>query len=423
MAGNEAYHLVHIVTDGEYKTPLVASQLFDRAQVQAVTGGDHKPLSVSVWIIEPMRELWDKQSQAHIKRLQDRSPNVAIKLVGAIGRLKNWPALQTMRSLRRSKGNVPVIYHCRGEMSLQWAMQLKNKYPHDSVVLDVRGFWPLERLAAKDIYDTNNLDEADARVYHMDMEVLKNAVSNANAVTTVSEPLRTFLVQSTGATKNSYVIPCCVMGTTADTQREALRKELDISDKKAILYLGGTQKYQHLEDLVFPFLQSALKQSHDYVAVFITQHAGKMQELIQSFKLPVSQTRILSVPQDKVAAYLTAMDAGLLLRAPSLLNTFAQPVKLGEYLGAGLPVIVEKGTGNVADMLSADDISFEVSLTGKTGTAFDAEVLKALAWLTGNAEQKRSNARRFVENNYTWAANVSYEREMYICALKDILYK
>lgn len=418
-SGNPSYHLVHIVTDGEYKTPLVASQLFDRAQVQVSTPGENKPLSVSVWIIEPMRDVWDKQCQAHIKKLQDRCPDVSIKLIGAIGRLKNWPALQRMRLLRRIKGDVPVVYHCRGEMSLQWAQQLKKGYKQDALVLDIRGFWPLERLAAKDIYDTTTLNDADAAMYLTDIDALKNTVASSNAVTTVSEPLKDYLVKHAGAPANSYVIPCCVMGTTADTQREAIRQELDITGRKALLYLGGTQKYQHLEDLVFPFLRSALKQSADYVAVFITQNAGRIQELIDAFGLPVSQTRVKSVQQNEVAAYLTAMDAGLLLRAPSVLNTFAQPVKLGEYLGAGLPVIVEEGTGNVAEMLAPGNIGYAVKLTGTAPGAFDEEVQKALRWLEQDFVQKRVKAREFVESRYTWAANASYEREMYINALLD----
>lgn len=411
------YHLVHIVTSGEYKTPLIATQLFDRAQVQATLQGADKPLSVSVWIIEPMREILEEKNKAHVNTLRKRCSDINISFIGGIGRLGNWPIMPWLTGLRKKMGTNPVVYHCRGESSLEWALKVKNKYPQDRTVLDIRGFWPLERLSIKDIYDDTALTTEDAAMYEADKEKLKSSVREADSVTTVSVPLGEYLVKNFGAPADTLIVPCCVNDTIPGDKREAIRTQLNLQGKHAILYLGGTQKYQHLEDLVFPFLQSALKQDDDIVAVFITQNKEKMGKLVEQFQLPADRIRLLSAPQNEVGDYLTAMDAGLLLRAPSPLNDFAQPVKLGEYLGAGLPVIVEKGTGKVAALLSPYDIGFEVALTSASAETFDSEVVKALQWVKTGGVKRSQAARQYVEKFYTWKVNIPNERIMYAKSL------
>ncbi len=413
-----AYNLVHIVAGGEYKTPLVASQVFDRAEAQAITDGPDKPASVSVWIMAPMREVFDKGSQQIIEGLKKRCPHISIKIVGGISRFGNWPAAPTLKRLRRSLGKA-TVYCFRGETAFEWAAVLKQYFPKDGYILDIRGFWPLERLIGDDITDEKDMSPAQKEVYHKDLNRLKNSIKAASAVCTVSEPLLDMLVEKAGAPAGSLVVPCCVKNIIPDTSRDRVRKELDIENKTAILYLGGTQKYQHLEDLVIPFLKSALSLSENNVAVLITQNKDKMAELLAKYSVDISRTRMISIPQNKVGDYLTGMDMGLLLRAPSILINTSQPVKFGEYLGAGIPVILEEGMKKAADILQEYQLGCIVKLSGKkTQGEIDNEVKKALDWLEANRSAVRTNARKFVEEQYTWKANVQKERKMYLEALQ-----
>jgi len=100
-------------------------------------------------------------------------------------------------------------------------------------------------------------------------------------------------------------------------------------------------------------------------------------------------------------------------------NNFSQPVKFGEYLSAGIPVVLEEGTGKMSEMLGKYGIGCIVKLWGKEGqNEFGQEVKKALQWYSENADRARDNARKFVEKEYTWKANVQKEREMYARALQ-----
>jgi glycosyltransferase involved in cell wall biosynthesis len=417
---NNAYHLVHIISSGEHKTPLIASQVFDRAQAQAAGAGAGKPASISVWIMVPMREVVQEATKTLVASFIKRCPDVKITLVGGISRLGNWPAFSTMRGLRRAlKGR--AIYHCRGESSLEWISPLKERYPDDAVVLDVRGYWPIERFLEDNVFNVKDMSPAQLEVYAKDEERLRKAISKADWVCTVSEPLRQILIDKAGARGDTPVLPCSVKNVVPDNQRSQIRKSLDIDDKIAVLYLGGTQKGQNLEELSLPFIKSAIAASRDNVGVFITQHKAKMAELISKFGIDKDRIRLISVPQNEVAAYLSAMDMGLLLKAPSDLNNTSQPVKFGEYLSAGIPVILEKGTGNLSEMLDRYKIGFVVSLTDKKDQQeFDAEVQKALDWFLQNKNEVRSKTRAFVDECYTWTANLPRERKMYEQVLERV---
>lgn len=411
------YNLVHIITGGEYKAPLLASQVFDRAQIQAQTAGVSKPESVSVWIIVPMRECYDKTCVRIVEKLRLRCPDISIKMVGGIGRLNNWPLLTTMKKLRRQLKH-RTVYHCRGEASFIWAKKMKATFQNDATVLDIRGYWPLERYVNDGIFDEKDMSPEQKSVFRKDYELLKRSIDSSDAVCTVSEPLRQYLIENVNAPSDTALIPCCVKTTIADTQRQQIRAQLNLEGKLAILYLGGTQKYQHVEDLVMPFMKSALRLSDKVVAVLLTQNKDRMNEIIRKNKLDEDRIRLMSVAQNEVANYLTAMDAGLLLRAPNALNNFSQPVKFGEYLSAGVPVILEKGTGNIAETLGKYGIGCVVALSGKnTESAIDDEVRTALDWIDSNKDSVRKNTIDFVENNYTWAANLDVERKMYVGAL------
>jgi len=158
--------------------------------------------------------------------------------------------------------------------------------------------------------------------------------------------------------------------------------------------------------------------------VFITQNKDKLMQLLTKFSLDMDRVRVISVPQNEVADYLTGMDMGLLLRLPSKQNNFSQPVKFGEYLAAGVPVVLEQGTGDMAELLKKRGIGCVVKLADKQKQAdFDSEVKGALEWLKENSGTVRSNTRKFVEECYTWEANVPVERNMYVKALQKAAKK
>jgi hypothetical protein len=276
----------------------------------------------------------------------------------------------------------------------------------------------------RDVFNEKDMYPDQKEQYIKDVDNLQEKIKMADWVCTVSEPLRQYLIKRVNAREDTVIIPCCVKNSIPDINRDRIRQELNIRDKTAILYLGGTQKGQNLEELTLPFMKSALSFSEKFVGVFITQHKDKMSALLTKFQIDRNKVRLISVAQNEVADYLTAMDIGLLLRSPSDVNNTSQPVKFGEYLSAGIPVILEEGTGEIAGILEKHKIGCVIRLTGKDKqSTFDNEVTKALDWFEENKDTVRVNTKNYVEEYYTWIANLQKERNMYLHALQQVNQK
>ncbi len=420
MEYSKKYNLVHITTSGEYKAPLVASQLFDQAECQAINKGNGAPDKVEAWIIGSMREYINLNVQAKITSLILRCPNINIRMINGISRLKSFPIIALMKWHRRKLGkNTPVIYHCRGESAAEWAILLREHFPGDKVVLDVRGYWPAEWLYQIGIESPEKATGDNLAEYNQLKNKLTTVISKVDVLTTVSDALRALLKNELGATQKCAVVPCCVTHITNDDKRAALRKEWHVKDDELLLvYSGTTAAYQHLEDLTIPFMQRLAKSNPKVKLAFFSSQPDKIQQMLVAADADLSKIILKSFPQNEVAGALTACDAGILIRKPTLVNRVANPVKIAEYLAAGLPIIIEKGIGGVSDVMFENRILHGIEITSPNPD-FDEEVSKTNAWLNEGSSERRFAVKEYVKSTYLWSAAIHVSRALYKSALEQ----
>lgn len=418
MSTNEGYSLVHITVDGEYRAPLVASQLFDQAEWQARDRGDAAPDKVEAWILGAMREYTDATAQEKLRSLVERCPHISVRMINGIGRLGYFPMVQLMKIYRRKLGKKPVIYHCRGESAAQWGLKMRDLFPGDKVVLDVRGFWPAEKLYEKGIEYPEKAMGADRDLYNSLLGHLTNTISKVDGVTTVSDALRALLIETAGATAGCAVVPCCVSAVVAGDKRDKLRESWGVAkDEVVVVYSGTTAAYQHLEDLTIPFMKALMEADSRIRLAFFSSQIDKITTMLQHAGVNMERVLLKKFRQDEVGDALSACDAGILIRKPTLVNRVANPVKIAEYLAAGLPIIIEQGVGGVADEMFGKGI-----LKGVTLTAPDAgmanQVSETISWLNGDLAGKRSTVQDYVRSVYLWSAAIHVSRELYQRVLK-----
>jgi glycosyltransferase involved in cell wall biosynthesis len=419
MSKTKQYNLVHITTDGEYKTPLVASQLFDQAEFQAVNKLGFAPQQVEAWTIGPMREYFDEASKKKITELQSRCPHIKVRMVNGIGRLKMFPAYPLLLSYRRRMGKLPVIYHCRGENAAIWAARLRQAFPSDKVVLDVRGYWPAEVIYKNGVEDPALAKGDDLAAFQSAKQFLEHTVSIVDSVTTVSTALRDLLIKDIGAPADTSVVPCCIAHITPDTRRSEIRKSWGVADDEIVLvYSGSTAAYQHLEDLTIPFLKKVMERNTKIRTAFLSSEVEKIKSMLVAADMYSDKVILKSFPQKEVGEALTACDAGILIRKPTLVNAVANPVKIAEYLGSGLPIIIEKNVGGVADVMLEQSILKGIGIAAPSAS-MDADADAVNAWLGEDLPGKRVLARAYAEKVYLWSAAINVSRKMYENALNN----
>lgn len=418
MSSTETYNLVHITTSGEYKAPLVASQLFDQAECQATHKDGFAPQQVEAWIIGAMREYRDKDAQAKLQSLVARCPHINIKMINGIGRLNNFPIIPLLKMNRKRLGTkVPVIYHCRGESAAQWAAQLKQIFPQDRVILDVRGYWPAECIYRYGVEDPAQATGAHLEEYTKAYNYLKATIAKTDAVTTVSAALKALLIKEMNAPADTSVVPCCVTHITDDSRRTEMRASWGVkADEIVLVYSGTTAAYQHLDDLTIPFLKKLVEKNEKLRLAFLSSEQEKIKGMLTAAGMDVDKIIVKGFPQKEVGHALTACDAGILIRKPTLVNRVANPVKIAEYLAAGLPIIIERGVGGVADEMFEGGLLKGIEIAAQ-GSDMDAAAESVNEWLMEGVETKRIGVREYVKGVYLWSAAIQVSRQMYKKAL------
>lgn len=410
------YSLVHVTTGGEYQTPLVASQLFDQAEIQSACKNDHKPEKVSAWIIEPLRTYFDSKSIHKLKYLKNRCKQVDITLICGINRLGNFPVMFFMILKRLLLGKSPVIYHCRGDAALRRVAGLKKIFPQDKFILDVRGYWPAEALYKNGITDINNLSQSLKDKYQNLSNNLTQAILRADGVCSVSTELIDLLKNKHQLVKPSWVVPCCIKEVTFNkAERQIKRKELGYAEEDIIIvYSGTTAKYQHLEDMCLPLMKALSEKNNHIKLLFLTPDQEVMRELIVTSN--ITKYQLLSVSQEQVASYLSAADFGVLLRKPTLVNQVANPVKIAEYLAAGLGIIMQNRCVSTGISTSTNAI---IKIDILSPDTYENEIIRLDEIIRDLISQNiKQEASLLCEQKYLWKNTIQIHRNYYQQLLK-----
>jgi glycosyltransferase involved in cell wall biosynthesis len=124
-----------------------------------------------------------------------------------------------------------------------------------------------------------------------------------------------------------------------------------------------------------------------------TRHE-RVHDLMKARGLGASDYTVLaSAPRD-VPSYLSAADAGLAFIKPCFSKQASSPTKYAEYLGCGLPLIINQGVGD-------SDILITGERTGALVSKFDdddyAQAATAIAGMAGEPEQTRRHTRAVAE--------------------------
>jgi hypothetical protein len=128
----------------------------------------------------------------------------------------------------------------------------------------------------------------------------------------------------------------------------------------------------------------------------------------------------MSVPQSQVADYLVAADAGFLLRDASSVNRVSVPVKIGEYLAAGVPVVVSSIEQWVDDVFDRNAAALVVEWFGQPSAQQEDAVGSIMARLAKDGPSLRNQALELCRRRFVWSAHVPTVRDIYVSALRRV---
>ncbi len=415
------YFLLHLVA-GETMTAVIPSQVIDHAESQAIEGGADAPGAVAVGILEPIRVAVSRPLRERIREFKRRAPHVRMVLLPFSGRARAQSAALLARKVASLAGGRPTVFHCRGEEAVLWATELaehlRRRGHHVSIVADIRGAWPDEFLLLRGYGSPSSATPSSLVRYDYHVGRLRDALRQADAIMTVSDPLAAWLEHHWGGV-NVTVVPCSVSAVAFSAEaRAAARLQLGIADDAMVFaYVGSVTKYQHLAEGALAFLKYAMELDPTVRFLAVTNDPAAFQDLISAADLPRDRCTVVSLPQASVPSVLCAADVGLLLRAPSRVNEVSMPVKLGEYLSCGVPVLVSRIAGWVDQIVDDAGAGVAVSWFGVSDDTRRQEAARTVARFRVDRLGFRERALALCRDRFVWSAHTARVRRAYAASL------
>ena len=200
---------------------------------------------------------------------------------------------------------------------------------------------------------------------------------------------------------NMSVLQCCVMSerqrVLTREEREDSRKELAIAPAtKVVAYSGGMSTYQCIDEILG--LMKKLRDADNSIEfLFLTRGQEELAAKIRKNGLPSTCVHAKSCSPLEVTKYLQVADAAIILRQDETVNNVASPVKIAEYLASGLGVIVSPWIGDVKQILGGSSCALFYDR--------NTTIQSVLKFIYGMSDEKRSDARRIVDDCYTYEGN------------------
>lgn len=129
--------------------------------------------------------------------------------------------------------------------------------------------------------------------------------------------------------------------------REIVRHELGLKDELLFVYAGSLGPQYCLTEMLQIFQAYAEKREAKFL-ILTGNTAFAEQNIPTELKAHII---LKSVPSQKVSFYLNGGDVAFGLRKPTFSMQGVAPIKLGEYLLCGLPVIASKDIGDTEKIL------------------------------------------------------------------------
>jgi glycosyltransferase involved in cell wall biosynthesis len=302
--------------------------------------------------------------------------------------------IRVARAVRRARGT--TVVHARGYVPSMVARALKRSHGV-SFLFDMRGFWADEkvdgghwsrqslpyRLAKR--WERVFFEEADAIV-----SLTEAGVKNFPSLGYRLRPETLIDVIPTCADLDAFV---------PGPRDEALAQRLALGDRFVIGYVGTLSNW-YLRHETLAYLARLVRAVPRACVLFVTREDhGVLRRDAERAGIPAGAIVLTSADFRDMPAHLRLIRLGVFLIKPCFSKTGSAATRLAEFLGTGVPVVINDGIGDSGRIVRDHEVG--VVLPVATSEAFDRSLpdVRALVADPGVAERCRATARRFFDVN------------------------
>ena len=291
------------------------------------------------------------------------------------------------------------LIHARNHVTAAITLVLSRLYGY-------RWLFDLRGLMAEEYVDGGNWRAGDYKFY-LTKRMERAFFRHAGEIVMLTERIKNELLKTEPTLANRAhditVIPCCAdvaRFNISDEQRNAYRAERGWQDKHVITYTGKIGTW-YLHDEMARFFAFAWRRDARFFFQVLTQSdPAPLKQSLDQYGVPADAYDIRFVPREQVPLVLTACDAGLSFIRACYSKLSSSPTKNGEYLAAGLPLIINAGIGDSDEQTERNQLG--VVLRELSSDEFQRGVSELEGFLAAADTKKR--CREFAAGELSLAA-------------------
>jgi len=244
----------------------------------------------------------------------------------------------------------------------------------------------------------------------------KVCIRNSWYLITVSEAMKAHFGLSYDV--RAKVVPCGVglgLFEYDERARSEKRQELMLTSRFVVVYSGSfLTQWQQPREMIKVFKEIKERIGGSIFLVLTTDEVAAVFDFLVSEGLEEADFAIRRVGHGDVPEYLMAGDMGLLIRARDIINQVACPVKFGEYMASGIPVLCTEGIGDISDIVRDHGVGLVLENEAES-VDWDAVCNDLLRMTDPGTKEK---CRQIARDMFDWGSNAAVIRDLYLELVK-----
>jgi glycosyltransferase involved in cell wall biosynthesis len=274
------------------------------------------------------------------------------------------PVISTFCDVRRMRKKAKEIItqqeinivHCRSYIASIAGLDIKKKYGIP-FLFDMRGFWADERIDGG-IWRLSNPVYRFIYSYFKKKErqFLLHADQVVSLTQNAKDEILSWKLRSTALPIT--VIPCCAdlklfdPGKILPEDQQKARSELNISPGVPVIsYIGSLGTWYMLNEMM-AFAKMFQNRFENAVFMVLT---GEPEQMVLDAALKsglnTADLRVKKVPRNQMPVYISLSTISLFFIKPAFSKKASSPVKQGELMAMGVPVICNKAVGDTEEIV------------------------------------------------------------------------
>lgn len=270
------------------------------------------------------------------------------------------------------------IVHCRSYIPSLVGLRMKKKQGI-KFIFDMRGFWTDERVEGN-IWNLQN--PVFKIIYSYFKKKEKEFLINADAIVSLTQNAKDEILSWKNlppSIANIDVIPCCVdmelfdPGKITTEQVASLKNQLGINQDEFILSYVGSLGTWYLLDEMLDFFRQLLDSNPTAKFLFITNDPSEsILRKAEEKGITTSNVLIRRANRNEMPLFIKISNLSLFFIKQSFSKKASSPVKQGEIMSMGVPLICNTGVGDTDKIV--EDSGAGISVTAFTNKQFEEAI-------------------------------------------------